>query len=209
MPDRAADLFAQGVECCNPAMIREGVAGGARIDELAGRSVTPLQVVLNKCARDAPGSRECVETLVELGCPIDGEPHRTPTVLECVAHRREERESLRLLRVFVPLGVNVNAIDPSSGDTALSLAVVRHHLGVVRFLLDHGADPTIKNGRGVSPIDWLRARIAKTSQMFSECWKHRNALSLITGEPLPRSEKGSVPVIRTFAQGLRMSKKVQ
>jgi hypothetical protein len=184
----AAEMLAIGVESCDPQMIRQAVTRGARVDQLPGRRVTPLEVALNKLLRFEPKAEECIATLVELGCSIDGDPDRTPTVLECTARHREEEDALRLLKVVVPLGANVDTRDPSTGDTALFRAVARDQRMIVEFLRDQGADPTIKNSQGISAIDWLETRIAESSRMFSECWRHQCMLRLITGEALPQSE---------------------
>ncbi|KAF5599876.1 ankyrin repeat-containing protein [Fusarium pseudoanthophilum] len=46
----------------------------------------------------------------------------------------------------------LNWIDPSSGDTALHIAIQRAHVDVIKTLLDAGADPNLKNGDGLLPF---------------------------------------------------------
>jgi hypothetical protein len=51
-------------------------------------------------------------------------------------------------------GVDLNA-GPHSNETALHLAAFRNHMPVVRYLVDNGADTTIRDGRWDSPpIGW-------------------------------------------------------
>ena len=46
----------------------------------------------------------------------------------------------------------VNARDITSGDTGLHIAVQRSDLLWVRFLLQRGADPNIRNKKGITPL---------------------------------------------------------
>lgn len=51
----------------------------------------------------------------------------------------------------------VNTRDITSGDTGLHIAVQRGDLLWVRFLLQRGADPNIRNKKGVSPLQLATA----------------------------------------------------
>jgi ankyrin repeat protein len=53
--------------------------------------------------------------------------------------------------------VDVNALD-SQGQTALVLAIQNNHVGVVRALLAHGANPNTANSRGLTPTRAARIR---------------------------------------------------
>lgn len=64
--------------------------------------------------------------------------------------------------MLVDRGANVNASSLRSGDTALHAAVEAGSINLVRFLLKHGANPSIKNFQGVSPLD-LAARQNRTA----------------------------------------------
>ncbi|EWG35941.1 hypothetical protein FVEG_00122 [Fusarium verticillioides 7600] len=46
----------------------------------------------------------------------------------------------------------LNWIDPSSGDTALHIAIESARVDVIKTLLDAGADPNLKNGDGLLPF---------------------------------------------------------
>ena len=51
----------------------------------------------------------------------------------------------------------MNALAQESGTTALHFAVRRGDVDVVNLLLEHGADPTIKNDLGKTPVDYCDA----------------------------------------------------
>jgi len=51
----------------------------------------------------------------------------------------------------------VNARDITSGDTGLHIAVQRSDLLWVRFLLQRGADPNIRNKKGITPLQLATA----------------------------------------------------
>ena len=51
----------------------------------------------------------------------------------------------------------MNAIATWSGSSALHFAVQRGDVDIVNLLLEHGADPTIKNDLGKSPVDYCDA----------------------------------------------------
>ncbi|KAF5639684.1 ankyrin repeat-containing protein [Fusarium sp. NRRL 52700] len=46
----------------------------------------------------------------------------------------------------------LNWVDPSSGNTALHIAIESAHVDVIKALLDAGADPNLKNGDGLLPF---------------------------------------------------------
>ncbi|ORX57127.1 hypothetical protein BCR36DRAFT_402326 [Piromyces finnis] len=61
--------------------------------------------------------------------------------------------NLKAVKYFVNAGVNVNKQHNMNGMTALHWAVTRNHIAVAQYLLNNGADPTIKNTKGELPSD--------------------------------------------------------
>ena len=49
--------------------------------------------------------------------------------------------------------MNVNYLVPGERRTALHAAVIFHHPGCVKVLLNSGADPTVRDKHGKSPLD--------------------------------------------------------
>ncbi len=58
---------------------------------------------------------------------------------------------LDVARVLIEAGADVNR-PCEHGRTALHMAAAWGHLDVVSFLLDHGADPTIRDVQGMTPV---------------------------------------------------------
>jgi hypothetical protein len=178
----ASDALCAAIERCDPEAIRQAATEGARLDVLPDTMVSPLMSALYKCME--PKGKDCVAALVELGCSVNGDPSDDPTIINCVAHFLGEDLPLEMVRTIVPLGVDVNAVSPYSGNTALHDAVVYPRIELVRFLLTHGSDPTIQNFRSLSPIDWLTKRLKEVSGDDEERRKYAEILSLLTGEPV-------------------------
>ena len=63
-----------------------------------------------------------------------------------------EKGDEKVVRSLLQMGVSVREADADC-NTALHFASLRNHLGVVRLLLDHGADPAVGNRNQMSPWD--------------------------------------------------------
>lgn len=74
--------------------------------------------------------------------------------LEAVKDREGDKATDMLNR---PGNQLVNSRDITSGDTGLHIVVARSDALWVRFLLQRGADPNIRNKRGVTPIQLATA----------------------------------------------------
>jgi ankyrin repeat protein len=58
------------------------------------------------------------------------------------------------MRLLLDHGINVND-DEENGDKTLHIAVNRDSVKRIARLLNHGADPNAKNGKGQTPLMWL------------------------------------------------------
>ena len=181
--DPAVDMLADGVADLDAALIRKAAAMGARLDVLPGWRVTPLWAVLHECPR--PGAKECVATLVELGASID-EDLGEPAAIKCAPHYGTEERSIERLRVALSFGADINAVDPSSGNTALFTNIAYRRKDVTRYLIENGADPTIRNNKGESAIDRLQQKINESKA--SQALEYQELLSLITSEPTQKED---------------------
>ena len=50
----------------------------------------------------------------------------------------------------------MNAALPSGNETALRFAASKNHPEIVKLLLHAGADPTVIDGHGRTPLSWAR-----------------------------------------------------
>lgn len=96
------------------------------------------------------------EFLLDIGMDVNAKNkyrHHSFPLMYAAAEREPQTEMVELL---VKRGADVNAID-KYGWTALMRASLRGHYGIVRFLLDNGADPNIENKRSAFPCALLVA----------------------------------------------------
>jgi ankyrin repeat protein len=71
--------------------------------------------------------------------------------------RGTSEDAVAAIQLCLDNGLNINATG-ANGETALHDAINgREGLEVVRYLLDHGADKSIKNARGQTPLDAAKA----------------------------------------------------
>jgi ankyrin repeat protein len=58
-----------------------------------------------------------------------------------------EKQDFMLVSTLLEAGADINAVDPENGRSALSAAVDKNDIGLVRYLLKEGANPSPKSGR--------------------------------------------------------------
>jgi hypothetical protein len=175
---------------CDADGIRKAVEQGASLTStLPDSTLTPLIAAL--CKFGEPGWEECVELLLELGCPVDG-VKKDPPIVACAA---EDALGPKTLELLVAHGADVNAAN-REGTTAIFECVVNGRVKLARFLMQHGADPTIKDASGTSALDWVRKRYDE-EQGFRSRTKYAGLLSVLTGQPVAKPE---VPTLRPELQ---------
>jgi ankyrin repeat protein len=104
------------------------------------------------------GRVEVLDALVERGADIDADPYRGTSLAWATVNRRR-----RTVSWLLDHGADVNRRStfggPSHGErvTALHLAAQCGDAGLVRLLLDRGADPSlVDGGYGHTPLGWAR-----------------------------------------------------
>jgi ankyrin repeat protein len=58
----------------------------------------------------------------------------------------------RTVQTLVAAGANVNAVSPADRTTPLVIAVINGQFDIAKHLLDHGADPRLASGAGMTPL---------------------------------------------------------
>jgi hypothetical protein len=186
----AAVALEDAIRNCDAGGIRKAVERGASLTSRLPDSLrTPLTAAL--CKFGKPGWDACVKLLLELGCPVDG-VKTDPPIVACAALEMLGPKTVELL---VAHGANVNAAN-REGTTAILECVIGGRVGLTRFLMKHGADPTIKNQSGFSALGWLRQRYDE-EKGFRSSTKLAELLSLLTGQPV---EKPEMPTLRPELQ---------
>jgi hypothetical protein len=137
--------------------------------------------------------RELVETVVKTWCApavlampeLFSAPIVRGTAWQSFAELAPRRRNLDdfsapvsdLARALAAAGAPINACDERRGGTPLHVAVSRDSSKtstlVVRLLLDHGADPTIKDGRGWTPL------VAARNAVKRDCGERDEIIALL------------------------------
>jgi len=117
------------------------------------RGFTPFMVAIEK------GNYETVKALIEAGANVRApdnqgdRPHLN--LLPWEMRRYNKKDFFRIAEYLVEHGVNVNEQD-RDGVTPLHVSVRAGQLDVVKFLLEHGADPCIRdNVTNMTPIGYV------------------------------------------------------
>lgn len=98
------------------------------------------------------GNLDDVRSLLNAGSNPNGVYH-TNTALTYAA-----RDGfLDIARILIDAGANVNWID-GEGVTPLILSSFKEHVELAQLLLDHGADPTIRDQWNLSALDYALQR---------------------------------------------------
>ena len=98
-------------------------------------------------------------------------------------------------------GENVNCRDPLTAETALMAGATNGSVDSVKFLLTRGADPKIRNAKGETALDMVRAREAafsKIPNMAAVVQRQRQVIALLA--PLavgPQTPAAPVTVVPT------------
>lgn len=94
-----------------------------------------------------------------------------------------ERKIVKLLKVFIDNGANVNAVDKSvRGWSALFWAIVRFHTDAVELLVNNGADVNLVDEKGYTPLHY--AQTPEIVQIIIDNWADVNARGKDGNTPL-------------------------
>ena len=110
---------------------------------------------------------------------------------------------------FINRTHNDGAQDPS--DTLLHLYIHKRNVKMCNWLLDHGADPMIKNSRGLTPIDMLSDIIKATPQppaalaaLHEKLTNEKLILAAANRLNEPPTHRGFLKKFTNFAQGYKL-----
>lgn len=135
---------------------------------VASGDLAAFQEVFTKCEATATGgyakgsalhfyklTDEMIRWLVGFGCPIDTVNTYNRTALHEMASTRGQS-----IGIYLELGADVNAADIYGNRPLHFAAGSGFHPGNVRLLLEHGAQPLVKNKDGQTPLERALVRAA-------------------------------------------------
>ena len=123
------------------------VAAGADVNIQDENGNTPLKYA------SAEPHPEVLSTLISLGANPHLADRRGFTPIHCVAGHGFYEESIEMAEILIKAGADVNVRSKVQGFVPLHEA---RTVRMIDFLLQHGADPTIKNDEGQTPEQYLR-----------------------------------------------------
>jgi ankyrin repeat protein len=103
------------------------------------------------------GHLEIVRELVRRGCKVNKIGAQRETPLHSCA--RSWEPTVRIAEFIIQQGCRVDARN-TYGDTPLSLAAFYDNVDIVRVLLSHGADRSLRNKIGKTPLDEAKYQLA-------------------------------------------------
>ena len=116
---------------------------GGDINPTSEEAVPPIKAVITR------GNMELLDFFISLHVHIFVEDSDKRSMLHHIA-LNPNANSLAITEFLVEKGLEVNAQD-SDGNTPLHLALSPFQRDVAKYLIDSGADPDIKNWKGISP----------------------------------------------------------
>jgi len=95
-------------------------------------------------------------------------------------------------------GVNVNAADPESGQTSLHTAASCGQMDVLKELVARGADLSVRDKDGKTPVDLVRSDRVGVREYLEGCMKETNGTSSGTGEAVQerKRKRGRPPKLK-------------
>ena len=131
-------------------------------------STRPLSSVCSEQHPDPVRQRRAIESLLVAGADV----HETDKNGVTPLHHAVRFRSVAAVRELLARGASVNQTCKRSGSTPLHRAVTNtgapgtrgaqaEAREIVRILLEHGADPAIRNKRGKRPVEYTRDEVLR------------------------------------------------
>lgn len=127
-------------------VVRQLLAAGADANYVSRAGVTLLH---QACSADSP---ELVKVLIEQGVDVNAQTTYGDTpLLFAVRHGRPN--AMAVVSALLKSGATTSQAQTQTGRTALHLAVIGGHTELVRRLAEAGADASVADNDGLTPLD--------------------------------------------------------
>lgn len=125
-------------------------------------------VSIAMAALDNEGLRRVLPPLLSFGASVEGNWHDRKTPLHQAVLSYRPTDILDLLHVHGP---DLDVGFSKAGDPALILAAREHNAPALRWLLDHGADPNVRDAEGKTALGLLGENVwlFKVDALDAEC----------------------------------------
>ncbi|MCY7297523.1 ankyrin repeat domain-containing protein [Alteromonas sp. a30] len=155
------------------ALLKDGVSANIKNE----KDTSPMELAV------VYGCFECLEELIKNGGDVNETDKRGEESLIFLSLSQHRFPYLKLL---VKNGAEVNTQD-SMGYTPLISAIVLSQYDMAEFLLNSGADPTLANNTGKTPLDYLREdKITPEFEQYEYRKKVRKIILLRLSAPSKR-----------------------
>ncbi|KAI5621382.1 ankyrin repeat domain-containing protein 50 [Silurus asotus] len=183
-------LLSSGIHSDEPALLALWMIWAGVPTLGSGGMGTPATVSQHTFSAPVLVQQDVLQLLMKSGVyPPTCSPDNGPSVgVHCVGKGRAiVRRALQRedsVRALLDSGVNVNRTDPSDGRTLLSTAAHTGLVDITALLLCHGADPSISDNQGQTPLtlaarqghvgviqvilDWIQDKESNTSRSVME-----------------------------------------
>jgi ankyrin repeat protein len=139
----------QAVKANNAAQVRQLIASGVDVNAADAGGDIPLIMAAYL------GHTEITRLLLEAGADVVAvDAGMKATALHAAAYAGRTEPA----RLLIQHGVAVDAQGPYNGYTALHDAIWQNNVDTARVIIDAGADLTLRNHEGQTPLEMAKAR---------------------------------------------------
>lgn len=142
----AATALHFAAQAGDAAAVAKLAAAGADVNARDRHGNTPIKYAA------AESALEAVRRLIELGADVNAGDDRGFTPLHCAAGHGLQAGAVAVAEALLAQGADVNARSRILGFVPLHEAM---GAGMIRLLMERGADPGIRNDMGMTPLEQM------------------------------------------------------
>lgn len=152
----------QAVKANNAAQVRQLIARGVDVNAADASGDVPLIMAAYL------GHTEITRLLLEAGADVRAvDSGMKATALHAAAYAGRTEPA----RLLIQHGIAIDAQGPYNGYTALHDAIWQNNVETARVIVEAGADLTLRNHEGQTPLEMAQARGRKQIVAMIEQWQ--------------------------------------